>query len=464
MKKWAWILGIVFLGVALLAGCQTSTGAQAGETTVQGTLLDPCGQPVAYKTVLVPGHDPVLTGSDGSFAIEGVAPPYDLVVVGASLDGFRVYTPMVYYQGLNDTEPTLTIMPAGFDEGGCANVSVSGAVGPTEQSDEYLNGVAVAVGPYLYGSEFVYDEDYELSLGFDPALEGENNATIVALQWQRDLTTGSAVAYTGAVRETLTLADGDNLTHDLTVTEIGTGSLNVSASYPDVYTNARARQVPALDGTSLPFGASFAAVDSGGSVALAAPADNSLGLGSYAVLQAMYGGLAGGEYASVSPDDLDGIDGEVVAWQRAAGNEVALELPDPVVPITPLNGATINPAEQSFSWVGPEGATYVVQLNFEGTIGVEIVTKETSIELPDLTSLGVDFGSYDYGYWMLFAYSQDGVDPGADALVGGIGDLPDAVRKMMMPNGSDYGSESGYRFMVYAGQFSAAGYNPFTIH
>ena len=58
----------------ILAACGGQQAQTSGQT-VSGKLVDICNQPLAYTTVMVPGHDPVLTGADGTFTIENVQTP-----------------------------------------------------------------------------------------------------------------------------------------------------------------------------------------------------------------------------------------------------------------------------------------------------------------------------------------------------------------------------------------------------
>ncbi|WP_456413128.1 hypothetical protein [Oceanithermus profundus] len=457
-SKRGWFLGTLAAGLLLLAGCGNQN---AGGFQVQGKLLDLCGQPLPYKTVFVPGHDPVLTAEDGSFTINGVAAPYDLVISNAYLmpEGVQE-VPVLVYKGLTKPDPVVWANDAAAPRNEtCAHASASGAITPAQTTDDFRNGAALVVGPYVGGGEFAYDAspNYDVGVYFDPDLAGENNATLFGIQWQRDTATNDATSFLAAKKLTVSLGDGDALGQDLALTEIGSRDLNVSVQLPGVMDLDQVEHHVTVDGVALPFATAQMNADEAGAdggFAMAGPVGE--GLGSLVVATASYGGgglFLGGAYGAL---DLTGIYGDAGVWQQAAAdsNDVALSFPDPVVPIVPLNGATIDP-DTTFRWAGPEGTLYdvVFILDLRPDVSVEVVTTEPQLQLPDLNGMGMRIDSAFRGYWLLAAL-------GGEAVPGSVDELASAsARSALVPFYLEYSApqgSAGYFFFVDAGGFSFA--------
>ncbi len=81
----------------------TSVGDDGAVTgiTVHGRLLDATGQPLAVALVSVSGRSPIMTDSNGEFAIADVVVPYDLTVVWPKSRSVAAY------QGLTRADPTV---------------------------------------------------------------------------------------------------------------------------------------------------------------------------------------------------------------------------------------------------------------------------------------------------------------------------------------------------------------------
>ncbi|XOB98199.1 hypothetical protein ACMC9I_09845 [Deinococcota bacterium DY0809b] len=455
-SKRGWFLGALAAGLVMLAGCGTQT---AGGVTVEGKLLDLCGQPLAYKTVFVAGHDPVLTGSDGSFTIEGVQTPYDLIISNAYLmPEARQEIPVLIYAGLTKTEPVLWASDAGVPGNDrCAHASVSGSITPTQSSDEYRNGAALVLGPYVSADDFAYSADpsYNLNLYFDPDRAGD--ATLLGLQWRRDLTSGNATAFLAAKRTPVTLEDGGAVNQDLALEGIQSRDLSVGVELPEVMSLEEVAHYVTLDGKTLPLQTASLdpdQTDANGRFQLVGPVG--AGTGSAVVAWATYGGLGPlGRYGSL---DLSGIEGYASAWQQvpAEDNAVTLSLPDPLVPIAPLNGATID-FDTAFSWAGPEGALYdvIIGLDQPGPdVSVEVITSRTKLQLPDLSDMGMRFDNALYGYWALVGFGGAAVPGSADDLAS-----PESI-DFLAPLYLEFQAlqgASGYFESVDAGEFTFPG-------
>jgi hypothetical protein len=370
--------------------------------------------------------------------------------------------PVLVYKGLTRTDPVIWASDANAPRNDrCALARASGAITPAQTSDAYRNGAALVVGPYVGGDDFSYDDDpsYEVSLYFDPALAGENNATLFGIQWQRDTSTANATAFLAAKKLTVSLGDGDALNRDLELGAIDSRDLSVSVALPGVMTLDEVTHHVTVDGVALPFEtASLDADEAGadGDFALVGPVGE--GLGSMVTAEAHYGGggfFLGGAYETL---DLSDVNGFALVWRQAAAdaNDVALSFPDPVVPVAPLSGSTIDP-ETIFRWVGPEGALYDVVFAFDQRRGldfsIEVITTEPQLQLPDLSGLGAFYEGDFSSYWLIVALGGGSVPAGVDDLASA--DARAAIVPFFLQTGTPQGNE-GYLFFVEAGRFSFA--------
>ncbi len=85
-----------------LAACGGSSGdGSVAPITVVGTVVDSNGAPIPGVTAFILGAAPVTTDAAGEFVIDGVTPPYDLLVVSIHEDA------AVLFVGLTDPDPYL---------------------------------------------------------------------------------------------------------------------------------------------------------------------------------------------------------------------------------------------------------------------------------------------------------------------------------------------------------------------
>lgn len=461
-SKRGWFIGTLAAGLLLLAGC----GQQgAGGTTVEGKLVDLCGQPLPYKTVFVPGHEPVLTAEDGSFTLTGVETPYDLVVSNAYLfPDVRERAAVLVYRGLTKSDPVVWANDASRPRRDtCAHASASGAITPARTTDEYRNGVALMAGPYVEGEEYAYDENYDVGLYFNPDLAGENNGVLFGIQWRRDTDTNDAIEFLAAKKLTVSLEDGTSLSQDLALDqegiEVSSRDLSVDVQLPGVMDLEGVEHYVTVGGKTLPFETAYMdanEADGDGRFAMVGPVGE--GLGSMLRAGALYGG-GGGFYSAegVGTLDLGSIAGAAIAWQQAAADsgEVTLGFPDPVVPIVPVSGATIN-LDTVFAWSGPEGALYDVVWvvdQYGDDFSIEVITTDSRLELPDLSGMGLRFDNARYVYWVVAALGGEAVPADVDALAS------EEAAGALVPLYLDEGTPpagSGYLCFVDAGEFAFA--------
>jgi len=450
--------------LVILAACGGQQAQTSGQT-VSGKLVDMCNQPLAYTTVMVPGHDPVLTGADGSFTIEDVQTPYDLVVSNATLAPMGMYTrgpelSLLVYQGLTKTDPYLMVMPTrGSTTESCAETSVEGNITPANADDDYAT--AFVLPPYASYDEPWYDSDsgtvsYSMDLEYDPAAAG--TATLLGVGWRHDAE--GKVQFYGADEKTLTLtSSGGSLTNqnlDLNEHALENRSLTVNVQMPSMMSLDKVVHYLTLNGVNLPLETEeVSATASQTSYTVTGP--SGAGLGSLVSAQAHYGSLSGSA-AGPAPLDISSMNGQVWVWQRvengADNASVTLSFPDPVIPVTPLSGATIDPANTTFRWVGPDdhplyNVAFIMSQDYGPDFMIDVVTSNDEIRIPDLGSIGISYDNMIEGAWLLSAvHGQD--------LPATVDDLASSDSAQFLPSffaSSVTPAESGYTFTTFAGSF-----------
>ena len=446
-------------GVLLLAGCGNQASSNSG-IEVQGKIIGPCGAPLPYKTVAIPGHDPVLTGLDGTFTISGVTAPYDLVISNAYLNHEGPSDlALVVYHGLTRPDPVAMAVDAGSDpEDSCAHAKVSGSI--TNYQEDATTSAALYMPPYFSergmmstGSNGV---TYTRNITFAPNLAG--NAHLLALQWLED-DTGNAASFVKYAKKSLTLDDGDEKAgEDLDLASDGLGSraLTVTVNMPQPLVLRNVLHFVTADGAFTGMETARldqADADANGKFSFVGP--TGAGLGSLVTVIARYG-------EGIRPSEADvagmSVRGDMAgAWATADSGEVTVSFPDqPVLPITPLNGSPAN-SNATFRWMGPADAIYVSEFDLEsrrGYVSVDVVTTGTALDLPDLSSLGFSLDSYIDNsatlYWQLAALGGSAVPDSMDELASA-----DNATKLaaIITFGSPLASNSGYMFLVWGGVF-----------
>ncbi len=421
-----------------------------------------CNQPLAYTTVMVPGHDPVLTGADGKFTIENVQTPYDLIVNNATLapeEGGDVS--LLVYEGLTKTDPYLMVFSRDRSaNNSCAEASVAGDITPANENDNYAT--AFVLPPYADYDEPWYDPDtstvsYSMSLRYNPAAAG--TATLLGVGWTLDA--NNKVQFYGADEQeiTLTSSGGDLGTKnlDLTKNALGNRDLSVSVQLPSPMNLYRVYHYLTLNDVNLPIETeSVRPNDDQTTFTLTGP--TGAGLGSLVSAQARYGDGLIKSLAGSSPLDLSDMEGRVWVWQRVDNGtnnaSVTLNFPDPVIPVTPLSGSTIDPVNTTFHWVGPDdhplyNVAFIMFSEYGPNSMIDVVTNSDEIHMPDLSSLGFTFDNSIEGAWFLSAVHGQNLPATVD-------DLASSDSAQYLPSfyASDIApAESGYTFTAFAGWF-----------
>lgn len=444
------LLGVLAATLAVVSGCGTQQATQ--EVTLEGKLVNLCGQPLPYKTVYVPGHDPVLTGADGTFTIEEVATPYDLVISNAYLLSDRVEElPILIYQGMTEDAPIVAVNVRGESDDGCSDVHVFGNL-TTDVTGGDRYGFDANSDLEDYSAYGDWDEENGASYSTTLSVAPDGAVSLKSLLWEVD-DDGEIAGFLAGAHDSF-VPGSDEVEKNMTLSPVGTDSLTATVSIPVAENLESLTSAAVVSGeTGLINLQRFNAEDAvDGEYTFLVPDGDGWGV----MLAA--NGRYGNGYLSVGESDISSISGWTVAWLKvlAASEEaVSLDLPSPVVPVSPVSGTVIN-KDAVFSWVGPEGAMYDVLMRTgqDGPdISIEIVTKQTAVGLPDLGELGVSYKLARNLYWSIVAWGSDGLPDDAD----GVASLEGARALWLIEDGY-FGGESGYGVYVDAGEFGMTGF------
>jgi len=446
------LLGLI-AGVILLASCGSPNPGQP-QTTIQGTLVDPCGQPVPYKTVSVGGKIAV-TDTDGHFSFTGVTVPYDLAVVNATLmrqglEPERVAGPSVLiFQHLSQENPTITLLP--LEGSRCIRKTLSGTLSPDQDSGAFgiaiLSGTIVSndIEDYVSGGSDTFSFDYLV-----PSSQAGKKLPILAAGWSLD-EDGNADTYYGALKTELNVPVTDASTQDLTLdTDVTTQRLEVTVTGNAIVRPKGVYHHLALDGVDTGIETAYVDLNGGAGPATLKTLEYP-GVSSLLVATGTYGGTLG--VKSVSPEDLSSIRGLAWTWKQVdPGTGTAMaELPEPVVPISPPSGARIE-KNTVFKLTGPEGTIYDSALSLygpEADVMIEVITSANDLRLPDLSPLGISYGGLFGLEWRILGVKLPGittVDDLLPKLPALLGNSPDGAFAFL--------GEQGSGFYVKAGEYT----------
>ncbi len=448
--KKALLLGVLAASLAVLSACGGQQGAAGAE--LQGTLVNLCGQPLPYMTVYVPGHEPVLTGLDGKFVIEDVAAPYDLAIGDAYLLSDTVEElPILVYQGLTVMEPRLAVKTTGDrNEDGCLETRFFGSLTTTASGGSlYSAHVSGFTGAGNYYETWSAPDggSYDATIYTAP----DEPAYLKTLLWEVD-GEGEIAAFVAGAYATLT-PNGDEVEENLELEPLGTLALSATVSTPAAVSLAFVASNAVVSGSRgfLELQRREAGDAVNGVFSFLVP--DAAGWGSLLMARGTYGRSS---RLSVGGSDIASVEGQVFSWRRVFefGEEaVNLSLPEPVVPVTPLQGSVVGP-DTTFSWVGPEGMVYdsMLQIKQDGPdISVEVITQGTSLSLPELSGLGVSYDAAGRLYWQIAAWKSEAMP----ATVDGFADF-EMVRTIMSDMQHEYPGDAGSAVFCDAGSYGVA--------
>lgn len=463
MKK---VLLIIAAGVMLFVLAACGGSQEVAGRTITGQLVDPYGAPVVYKTVAIAGVQSTLTDTEGRFEISNVPDgPYDLIIanaysgleetsVGAKAALVYRENSLLIYKGLTKDEINLTV--ATVDTEPPYAVSVSGLLNPQRSSEEEdleptKNGVWIDAGYFnasvTFDSSASSDESYGLRIGYGPDAEIESR--ICAARWSLD-DSGDAAYFLGFYSGNLELA-GEDVTRDIELQELdpedGSRTVNVSLNLPDVYGSWAARHYLTMN----PYG---------GGVRTAYLDDEDFGGEAVSSLSFVVPAVDGVfSNISVSADyGLGNRGGEAVVWKVTDSSDVAITMPEPLVVMTPMDGAELDP-ETRFSWAGPENAIYSVSIFLDtcciGPLSITVITTDNSLSIPDLSALGVSLDDMvnSGGFWVLSAIGGQDMPASMDGL-----DVENTKKIYFSRVAANHPVPDGFEEFAFGGEFASSWY------
>jgi hypothetical protein len=362
----AWAVAGVVSAIALVACGGGTTGPSTID--VEGTVFGRFGLGLAGLSVAIGDAAPATTDEGGGFLIEGVTPPYDLVVYDPVEAWAHVFA------GLSTEAPE--VLPfGGLDEGGTLvsyGASVAGDLSEVVAAG-HAAVVCVESAERRVSSCTGVDagfSDYEL----DPMwLDSTTvNATVRAIVYEVDGNgTSTGVASMGTAD--VALADGDVVVAlDVAMEPVDQGTVDLTIVVPDSWAFdgfMMSTRFPDRHKTTLVPGGTPPTFSFEVAVADVAGADHSV-------------------FARATSGDAQSW-----AWRAgldAAGQPEILTLPTPVAKIQPADGAVDVGAGATFEVVPRPGSGFLHVLDPvvpDAGPDVAVSTVEPSLDLPDLASL-----------------------------------------------------------------------------
>jgi hypothetical protein len=255
----------------------------------------------------------------------------------------------------------------------------------------------------------------------------------------------------------VTLADGADITKDITLSPEGLGSraIDVSLETSDLLTIYRAAHYITYNGVGTKIRTAEYRGDDAGQSPLGFQAPSGLGFGSLVTASAGYGEGIGKSLSGGAIAQRMSSSGSMNVWQQVAedADSVSVSFPVPVMPVAPLSGGVIDPVTTTFRWVGPEDALYDSVFTIETpntAYSVEVVSTSKELRIPSYADLGALPSTNGYVYWSIIAISSNDLPATADELTEAAGANAFAEG---MAGYYLYPGESGYSIYMDAGEF-----------
>ncbi|WP_434391160.1 carboxypeptidase-like regulatory domain-containing protein [Melittangium boletus] len=352
------------------------TPSDAGTLTVNGTVEDETGIPLANVTVLLPGSPPVRTNASGAFQFHGVTPPYELIITDDTRRG------AIVHRGITRLDPILTMSTWHVEPAFSALLdgTLHGAGNSSERDVPSIHfvssgwpddSVSTHSGPYDFESAH-----HATRVWWD----GPDTVTGTLYAYQRPYD-ASAPSLFGQ-RDHVQLRQGDSLLHqDVTLHPVENGALTGSVTLPPGF--QRLRDVVSLELTPSVLLPLF---DKDVSKPVSAHFSHPVPL----LPQATFALRA----RAYEPDTLAMSIG-VRRGLRAGAPDTHIVLQEPVTLLLPQDSATgVGPGTE-FTWTAASEAVYVLLLEWSDDEGrpffLSVFTNEPHDTLPDLSGLGLVF-------------------------------------------------------------------------
>jgi hypothetical protein len=355
------------LASCLIAGC--GAGAKKDSTTidVRGVVVSEAGLPVAGATVGIPGVGSTSTAADGSFALAGVTPPYD---IGVSMPSSGM---AFFYQSVRSATPRVPLQLLGASpvkQVGYVSGTITGGESypqlPNHRTQVCLEAdTTFGQAPSTVSSTGAYTA--ELAWGDSTTIA----AKLRGMQTIVDPATGAPISYTALGIDDVTVTAGTIANKGLGLIGVGQATLTGTATLPPGYV---------LSGKSLSWGCLDLVDDGGAATSFSYSTPDGVGANLMLEIRAQSGEAeATTRRSRLLPD----------------ATAVSVAVPAAPVPVSPSANATgVDASTAVFSWSGTTQGVYVFALKDAAAYPdlatlLVVVTPATSMRLPDSALVGV---------------------------------------------------------------------------
>jgi hypothetical protein len=402
-----------------------SGAAPSGTIAVTGKVIDFFRRPVPDVPITI-GQQSALTDDNGEFAIDGVAPPYDVSLIASSTQSdfaFRYYA--YVYQGLTRPDPTLQVYYGLPERGSSLNTTLTGA-SFTDMNRRLIFAFSSPEGHYAASG--INFETPTLSPSWSGPAATAGNAHGLLVLRASTATDAPPLSYEAYQTAPLALRDevDSNITLDMTADVIPQVTLSGSVDAGGFGTPTHRIAARLADGTVLPLLAN----------------DSSQATFSYLVPALAGSSLIVAASASTPGFALAHADGVPAAPDQ----NVALELPRPVAPNAPAGGSDVAPGTL-FSWstLGQTTGVFVWHLESNDYFeGIYVVTSRSELEFPTVPGYSMVLPTPDNDFTFYWAVETHGDYVSVDAAAGPEGLFDSFALAFTMGTGPSRGSAGYY--------------------
>ncbi len=361
--------GVLAGFLALQPGCNSDSDSSINPRltiTVSGKVLGGDKSPVANSPVIITGRPATVTDANGTFAVTGVAVPYDVTVAtGATKAG-------ITYRSLSRSDPTITNFAIGASPAHFATITgtASGGAGFPQLSTRSSRVTVTSTEVSTSSAPNATTGSYSMSVRWSgsPAI----TASIHALQWEKNAE-GMPVSYTGyAVKPGVPISSGGTFANqDITMTAVSSQTIFGSVSVPAGLVLSSKSMLISFAGNGL----MTLWTETAATTAFSYPVPSITGATITLAAQAL--GSAGFGYVAKS-----GI--------PPGASSINLPIPLPPVQSLPVDAATGVSSATVFSWTSLASTVYLLTLTGPaGQPTYYVVTGTTTATIPDLSALGL---------------------------------------------------------------------------
>lgn len=367
--------------------------------TVSGTVVDSFGRPFDGASIYIEGFAPIVTDGSGGFSIEGVEPPYDLLVTSVEINTSTLFV------GLVEANPTLTFVTtqrpvprSATVEGTLTAGADSGFVDPNPAGTStvwrmLVNGGSGGTtrGPASDISPFTVPVSWRNS--------AEVSGRLHVLQYVQDgdgLTTG----FTGYGSKLVSgIADEDAASAStITMESVSAATVSGTVSLPEGATLLRLQSGVRLDDQNL-----FEPLADETSTAATTFSHLVPAIANATGCVLASASFAGGVFVGASQTGL-----------TLPATDIALEVPDGFAVLTsPPDGASGIGIGSELTFEAPADAVHIVVIApLDSAAGaILIATSENRVVIPDVAPFGVTLPSGMTYNWAVYTFfDHDRVD------------------------------------------------------